>query len=233
VLSARGQRGVALVGEHDLDRHAGVERVAEQMVAVEERDIRIVSPRGLPEAANDLMLAARDARRGGHGHRDSMLASDPTMKAALIKRFEQEISLLEKELTQELPREIQRARELGDLRENAEYHAAKERQRFVEARVSMLKKRVSEIQLMNMDRIPHDRAGFGSKLTIRENGRTATFELVMPEDSDPDKGLISVASPIGRALVGKEEGDEVAAPTPAGLRTFEILRLVTIHDEEA
>jgi transcription elongation factor GreA len=154
------------------------------------------------------------------------------MKADLIKRFESEIAVLERELTQDLPKEIQRARELGDLRENAEYHAAKERQRFVEARVSMLKKRVSEIQLMNMDRIPKDRAGFGSRLTIRENGQAFTYELVMPEDSDPDRGLISVASPIGRAFVGKEEGDEVKAPTPAGVRTFEIVKLVTIHDAE-
>ena len=96
----------------------------------------------------------------------------------------------------------------------------------------MLKTRVSQIQLMNLDRIPHDRAGFGSKLVIRENGKTFTYELVMPEDSDPDKGLVSVASPIGRAFVGKEEGDEVSAPTPAGLRTFEIITLTTIHDEE-
>jgi transcription elongation factor GreA len=154
------------------------------------------------------------------------------MKAALIKRFESEIAVLERELTQELPKEIQRAREHGDLRENAEYHAAKERQRFVEARVSMLRKRVSEIQLMDMARIPKDRAGFGSKLTMTENGASMTYELVMPEDSDPDKGLISVASPIGRALVGKEEGDEVNVPTPAGIRRFEILKLVTIHDEE-
>jgi transcription elongation factor GreA len=154
------------------------------------------------------------------------------MKERLIRRFEQEIGQLERELTQELPKEIKRARELGDLRENAEYHAAKERQRFVEARVSMLRQRVSEIQLMNLERIPHDRAGFGSKLTIRENGQEAVYELVMPEDSDPDRGFISVASPIGRALIGKEEGDEVTAPTPAGARTFEIVRLVTIHDEE-
>ena len=154
------------------------------------------------------------------------------MKARLIKRFEEEIAILDRELTHELPKEIQRARELGDLRENAEYHAAKERQRFVEARVSMLRKRVSEIQLINLDRIPADRAGFGSKLKIRENGRELTYELVMPEDADPDRGLISVASPIGRSLVGKEEGDEVEAPTPAGVRVFEILKLVTIHDEE-
>ena len=153
------------------------------------------------------------------------------MKARLIKRFEDEIVVLERELNVDLPKEIQRAREHGDLRENAEYHAAKERQRFVEARVSMLRQRVSEIQLMNLDKIPHYRAGFGSKLTVRENGRQVTYELVMPEDSDPDRGFISVASPIGRALVGKEEGDEVTVPTPAGTRELEIVQLVTIHDE--
>ena len=154
------------------------------------------------------------------------------MKARLIKRFEDEIAILERELTHELPKEIKRARELGDLRENAEYHAAKERQRFVETRVSMLRSRVSQIQLMNLDKIPHDKAGFGSKLTVRENGKTSTLELVMPEDANPDLGLISLASPVGRALSGKEAGDEVVAPTPAGQREFEILKLTTIHDEE-
>lgn len=154
------------------------------------------------------------------------------MKARLIKRFEDEIVKLERELTQELPKEIQRARELGDLRENAEYAAAKERQRFVEAHVSMLRTRVSQIQLMNLDRIPHDRAGFGSKLTLREGAREFVYELVMPEDANPDGGFVSVASPIGRALVGHEEGDEVVVPTPGGQRTFEIIKLVTIHDED-
>lgn len=154
------------------------------------------------------------------------------MKARLIKRFEDEIAVLERELNHELPKEIQRARELGDLRENAEYQAAKERQRFVEARVSMLRQRVAEIQLMNLDRLPRDRAGFGSKLTIRENGKELVYELVMPEDADPSRGLISVASPIGRAFVGREAGDEVSAPTPAGVRHFEIVHLVTVHDEE-
>jgi transcription elongation factor GreA len=153
------------------------------------------------------------------------------MKARLIKRFEDEIAVLERELTQELPKEIRRARELGDLRENAEYHAAKERQRFVETRISMLRTRVSQIQLMNLEKIPTDRAGFGSRLTLRENGKEIVFELVMPEDASPERGLISVASPIGRALVGKEEGDHVTAPTPSGQRRFEVLKLVTIHHE--
>ena len=153
------------------------------------------------------------------------------MKARLIKRFEDEIGVLDRELTHDLPKEIQRARELGDLRENAEYAAAKERQRFVEARISMLRTRVSELQLLNMDKIPTDRAGFGSKLTVMENGKQRTYEMCMPEDADPDKGMISVASPIGRAFVGKEEGDAVVVITPSGKRAFEILKLSTIHDE--
>jgi transcription elongation factor GreA len=153
------------------------------------------------------------------------------MKARLIKRFEDEIVKLDRELHQELPKEIQRARELGDLRENAEYQAAKERQRFVEARVSMLRHRVGEIQLMNLDRIPTDKAGFGSKLVLKENGREFSYELVMPEDADPDRGFISLASPIGRALTGKEPGDEVEVRTPAGERVIEILKLSTIHDD--
>jgi transcription elongation factor GreA len=153
------------------------------------------------------------------------------MKARLIKRFEDEIVKLERELNVELPKEIQRARELGDLRENAEYQAAKERQRLVQSRVSMLRQRVSEIHLMNLDRIPTDRAGFLSKLTVLENGDERLYELVMPEDADPDRGLISIASPIGRALSGKQEGDEVEVATPSGKRVFEIVRLVTVHDE--
>jgi transcription elongation factor GreA len=154
------------------------------------------------------------------------------MKARLIKRFEDEIVALERELNHDLPKEIQRARELGDLRENAEYHAAKERQTLVQARVSMLRQRVSEIQLMSLDRIPKDKAGFGSKLVVKENGKTFNFELVMPEDANPDKGLISVASPLGRAFSGREAGDEVEVATPAGAREFEIVTLLTIHDEE-
>ncbi|MBM3750683.1 MAG: transcription elongation factor GreA [Acidimicrobiia bacterium] len=153
------------------------------------------------------------------------------MKARLIKRFEDEIAVLDRELTHDLPKEIQRARELGDLRENAEYAAAKERQRLVESRISMLRTRVSQLQLMNLDKIPTDKAGFGSKLTVIENGKQLQFELCMPEDADPDKGLISVASPIGRAFVGKEEGDDVLVVTPAGKRAFELVRLITVHDE--
>ncbi len=154
------------------------------------------------------------------------------MKDRLIRKFEDEIAALDRELKLELPKEIKRARELGDLRENAEYAAAKERQRLVESRISMLKKRVSEIALINIDRIPGDRAGFGSTLHVTEDtGEKLVFQLVMPEDADAAKGLISTTSPIGRALLNKEEGDSVKVVTPGGVREFEIDRLITIHDE--
>src|SRR5438093_10305583 len=152
------------------------------------------------------------------------------VKDRLIKKFEDEIQALNYELKLELPKEIKRARELGDLRENAEYAAAKERQRLVEARISMLQKRVSEIALLNVDRIPKDRAGFGSTLHVVEGyGVKMTFQLVMPEDADAEKGLISTTSPIGRARINKEPGDSVKVTTPGGMRDFELLQLVTIH----
>jgi transcription elongation factor GreA len=155
-----------------------------------------------------------------------------TMKERLIKNLEDEIQILDRELKVELPKEIKRARELGDLRENAEYAAAKERQRLVEARISMLQKRVSEIALINVDRIPKDRAGFGSKLhVVEDGGATSVYQLVMPEDADAAKGLISTTSPIGRAFLNREPGDTVKVVTPGGTREFEILKLFTIHDE--
>lgn len=141
------------------------------------------------------------------------------------------MSLLDRELHLELPKEIQRARELGDLRENAEYQAAKERQTYVQARIAMLKRRMNEIALMNLDRIPHGKAGFGSTVTLDEGGQQIVYQLVMPEDAEAEKGLISTSSPIGRAILNREEGDSVVVATPNGQRRFEILKLVTIHDE--
>ena len=154
------------------------------------------------------------------------------MKDRLIRKFEDEIRTLDRELKLELPKEIKRARELGDLRENAEYSAAKERQRLVESRISMLKKRVAEIAMINVDRIPSDRAGFGSTVhVIEKGGEKLVFQLVMPEDADATKGLISTTSPIGHAFLNKEPGDSVKVTTPGGMREFEIVRLLTIHDE--
>ncbi len=154
------------------------------------------------------------------------------MKNRLIKRFEEEILALDRELKLDLPKEIKRAREMGDLRENAEYAAAKERQRLVEVRISMLRRRVSEIALMNIDRIPFDRAGFGSTLHVVETtGDLLVFQLVTPEEADAAKGFISTTSPIGRALLNREPGDSVRVATPGGTREFQILKLSTIHDE--
>jgi transcription elongation factor GreA len=154
------------------------------------------------------------------------------MKDRILKRFNDEIAALERELKVELPKEIQRARELGDLRENAEYKAAKERQEIVNARIAMLKRRVGEISLVNLDRIPHGRAGFGSTVHLKdEGGDTVIYQLVMPEEADAEKGMISTSSPIGRAILNKEEGDEIKVTTPVGKRTFELIKLSTIHDE--
>ena len=159
---------------------------------------------------------------------------DFTVKDRILKRFNDEIAALERELKVDLPKEIQRAREYGDLRENAEYKAAKERQSIVDSRISMLKKRVSEIQLMNVDRIPHDKAGFGSTVHLRDkDGAVLVYQLVMPEDADVEKGMISTASPIGRAILNKEEGDEVKVVTPGGNKSFELIKLITIHDADA
>ncbi len=155
------------------------------------------------------------------------------MKERILKRFHDEIATLERELKVELPKEIQRAREHGDLRENAEYKAAKERQGIVNARIAMLKKRVGEISLMNLDRIPHDRASFGSTVHLRAgSGDMVVYTLVMPEDANAEKGMISTTSPIGRAILTKEEGDEIKVVTPSGKRTFELVKLITVHDEE-
>lgn len=154
------------------------------------------------------------------------------MKERILKRFSEEIAALERELKLELPKEIKRARELGDLRENAEYKAAKDRQDIVSARIGMLRKRVREIQMMNLDRIPWDRAGFGSTVHLRdESGEMVVYQLVMPEEADAAKGLISTSSPIGRAILNKDEGDDIKVATPAGIRRFELVKLTTIHDE--
>ena len=162
-----------------------------------------------------------------------MLQSESAVKDRILKRFSAQITALEKELKFDLPKEIQRAREYGDLRENAEYKAAKERQGIVNAQIGMLKKRVAEISMMNLDRIPHDRAGFGSTVhLIAESGDAVVYQLVMPEDADVEKGMISTSSPIGRAILNKEEGDEVKVTTPNGVRRFELIKVTTIHDDE-
>lgn len=148
------------------------------------------------------------------------------------KKLQAELDELETELRIHLPQEIKRAREYGDLRENAEYHAALERQSVVKARIAQLRKRISEVGAIDLSKIPADRAGYGSTLVLYDAQRDeeVTYKLVTPEESDPPKGLISTASPVGQSLMGAEEGDEVTVRTPSGARRFEVVRLVTIHN---
>jgi transcription elongation factor GreA len=150
------------------------------------------------------------------------------------ERLQKELKEFEHELRHELPKEIQRATALGDLRENAEYHAALERQSYVRARVAQLTERLGQLQSINLSQLPRDRAAFGSLLKLQDldESKELEYELVLPEDGDPAKGKISVQSPIGRALMGKQPGDEVVVRTPGGERVFEILELSTFHERE-
>jgi transcription elongation factor GreA len=151
------------------------------------------------------------------------------------QRLQGELDELESELRVHLPKEIKRALEFGDLRENAEYRAALDRQNVVKARITQLRQRLSEIASIDLSKVPHDRAAYGSTLVLYDSERDeeVTYRLVTPEESDPQAGLISTTSPVGRSLMGKEEGDEVTVRTPAGARSFEIKRLTTVHDEIA
>ncbi|HQZ96130.1 MAG TPA: transcription elongation factor GreA [Pyrinomonadaceae bacterium] len=150
------------------------------------------------------------------------------------KKLQAELDLLEHELHFKLPKDIQHAREFGDLKENAEYKAAKERQSMVQARISQLHQRMMEVDSIDLSKIPTDTAAYGSTLVLYdlEKEEKVTYKLVTSEESAPDKGLISTVSPIGQALMGKEEGDEVKVKTPTGWRNFEITRLRTIHDKD-
>ena len=149
------------------------------------------------------------------------------------KRLEEEIKALERELTTELPAEIKKAVALGDLSENAEYHMAKQRQVFVNARLGQLKKRMGELAMVNLVNIPRDKAGFGATVVVFDSSKNEeiTYKLVTSEESDVTKGLISTTSPIGRALLGKKLGDVATVVTPNGNRELEVLKLITIHDE--
>jgi len=150
----------------------------------------------------------------------------------LKKKLQEEITALEYELRNELPKEILKARAHGDLRENAEFHAAKERQRYVDARLSQLKKRLADFSLIDLTKIPHGRVGLGSTVVVLDLNKDEeiTFKIVASEQADANKGMISTSSPIGRGLLGKQEGDEVSISIPGGVRKMEIIRLSTIHD---
>jgi transcription elongation factor GreA len=148
------------------------------------------------------------------------------------KKLQDEIAVLEHEFHVELPKEILKARAHGDLSENAEYHAAKDRQGFVNARLGQLRKRLSELAMVDFTKIPIDKAGLGSTVVVLDVKRheEITYYLVTSEEADAANGRISTTSPIGRALLGKEEGDSVKVTSPGGSKELEIRKLTTIHD---
>ena len=152
--------------------------------------------------------------------------------ADIKKKLQDEIAVLEHELHVELPKEILKARLHGDLKENAEYHAAKERQGMVNARITQLKQRLSDIAMIDYTKIPRDRVGLGSIVVVMDAKREeeVTYHLVTTEEADAANGKVSTTSPIGRALLGREVGDEVKVQSPGGIKELEILKLTTIHD---
>jgi transcription elongation factor GreA len=151
------------------------------------------------------------------------------------KRLEEEIQSLEKELREELPRALKTAAALGDLSENADYSAARERQDFVRVRLSQLKQRAADLAMVNFDKIPRDRISLGSNVDLLDvdKNEKVTYRLVTSEDADVTRGLISTTSPIGRSLLNKREGDTVEVKIPSGTRVFEVLHFTTMHDQQS
>ena len=154
------------------------------------------------------------------------------MKERLERKLKQEVIRLDRELRIELPRQIKLAVALGDLSENAEYHAALERQTFVRARIGQIRKRLADLALVNWGDIPRDRIGLGSRVVLYEDETESeiTYELVLPDDGDVAQGRISIASPIGKGLMGHRDGDEVTIRIPSGTKEYEILKFQTVHD---
>jgi transcription elongation factor GreA len=156
------------------------------------------------------------------------------MSQEIKQKIEEELRQLEMELRTEIPQELKRAVAMGDLSENAEYEAARNRQDYVRARIANLRKRLADLSMIDTSRLPSDRVAYGSTVVLHDldSGEELTYTLVMAEDADINQGKISTVSPIGRGLMGKREGDEVEIITPAGKRRFEIVKLITIHDSK-
>jgi len=148
------------------------------------------------------------------------------------KKLQDEIAVLEHEFRHELPKEILKARAHGDLSENAEYHAAKDRQGYVNARLGQLKKRLAEFSMVDLSKLPTDKVGLGSTVVVMDlqKDQEMTYRLVTSEEADGATGRISTSSPIGRGLLGKGLGDIVRFNIPGGVRELEIVKLSTIHD---
>jgi transcription elongation factor GreA len=150
----------------------------------------------------------------------------------VVKRLRKEMETLKHELTVELPKELERARAHGDLSENAEWAMAKQRQEFLRARLSNLESRVAELAMINLESIPRDTVGLGSKVELEDldEGVRVEYEIVVPEEVDGSQNRISLSSPLGRALIGKASEDDIEVQTPRGKRSYMVCKLVTIHE---
>ena len=148
------------------------------------------------------------------------------------KNLENEIRKLGRELKAEIPKALKTAAAMGDLSENADYQAAKERQSFLQVRLAQLRERLATLSMVNLSKIPTDKVSYGSKVVLLDldTDKEVTYKLVSSEESNVKEGLISTASPIGKSLMGHEEGDEVEIRTPGGVKNYEILRFTTFHD---
>jgi transcription elongation factor GreA len=150
----------------------------------------------------------------------------------VVKRLRKELEALKRELTVVLPKELERARAHGDLSENAEWAMAKQRQEFLRARVSNMEARIAELAMINLDAIPRDTVGLGSRVELEDldDGGTVSFEIVVPEEVNGALNRISLSSPLGRALLGKAADDDIEVQTPKGKRSYVVRKLETIHD---
>ena len=155
------------------------------------------------------------------------------MRLPILDKLEKQLMDSKKELDVDIPKALKIATAMGDLSENAEYKSAKERQMFLESRISQLQKRIGDITSIDVNRIPKDRSGLGSTLLLKhvDSGEEREYFLVFPEEVDPDTGRLSMASPVGRTLAGKMEGDEVEVPIEGERQSFEVIQLKTIHQE--
>jgi transcription elongation factor GreA len=151
-----------------------------------------------------------------------------------IERLEKELRELEREYRHDLPKEIKRALAMGDLRENAEYHAALERQSYVKAKIGNIKKRLQEISMIKIEALPRDKVALGSTVVLYDlkEEKEIRYELVFSEDADVPRGHISITSPIGKGLAGRREGEEVTIQVPSGVKRFEIVSLQTVHQKK-
>ncbi len=180
-----------------------------------------------------MRLSNSSHRRGAPGSPDHRKRAMTDALSKVKKKLQDEITALEHEMSVELPKELMKARAHGDLSENAEFKYAKERQGYVSARLGQLKKRLGDIGMLNLNNIPADRAGYGSRVWVLDVKKSVEIEykLVSTEEADVTQGLISTTSPIGKALLGRNVGDEIKVQTPAGVKEFEIVRLKTIHED--